>query len=165
MKNTNPYLRNRKDSYLDDRHESLTHQSFKDECNIHNIIHQYNKTGLTTHLAKGQPQDVDHTLLPTYQEAMDKVTEVTQHFDQLPKEVKDKFKTTEALADFLSDPDNLPEAQKLGLIAQEDPQMSNHTKKSKGEPDSTLNESREGSLDQNSNQSTNNTNNETTKNA
>lgn len=35
---------------------SMTHQSFKDECEINNIVDKYTRTGILTHLKRGEPQ-------------------------------------------------------------------------------------------------------------
>lgn len=38
---------------------SLTKQSFKDECDINQIVAKFEKTGLVNHLARGVPQFAD----------------------------------------------------------------------------------------------------------
>lgn len=39
-----------------DPDEDLTHQSFKDECDINNIIDLHTRTGIVNHLNRGTPQ-------------------------------------------------------------------------------------------------------------
>lgn len=39
-----------------DPDEGQTHQSFKDECDVNNIIDLHTRTGLVTHLNPGSPQ-------------------------------------------------------------------------------------------------------------
>lgn len=35
---------------------SLTHQSFKDECDVNNIVRAYTQTGMINHLPRTEPQ-------------------------------------------------------------------------------------------------------------
>lgn len=114
----NPYLKKRKKIVLEARQSDQTKQSFKDQCNITNIICQYDKTGLTTHINEKTPQNIDHTQIPAYQDTLNFVTHINQQFDQLPQEIKERFKTKEDLSQFISDPKNYSEAQKLGLLPQ-----------------------------------------------
>lgn len=113
----NPYLKQRKKSVLYQKHQKQTKQSFKDQCDIKNIIHQYDRTGLVTHLNQNTPQDIDHTQVSDYQDTLNFVTNVKQHFEQLPQDIQKKFNyDLNKLSEFLSDPKNHEEAQKLGFI-------------------------------------------------
>lgn len=112
----NPYFKNRKLVTLEAREPSLTDGSHKKLCDIHNIINQYDKTGLLNHINQNTPQEIDHTQLPTFQEALNLTTQINQQFDQLPNNIKKRFKNKEGLHDFISNPKNYPEAEKLGLI-------------------------------------------------
>lgn len=40
--------------------EGKTHQSFKDECDINNIVRTYTNTGIVTHVARLKPQYGDN---------------------------------------------------------------------------------------------------------
>jgi len=42
-----------------DKKEGLTHQSFKDECDVNNIVRMYTETGMVNHLPRTQPQYAD----------------------------------------------------------------------------------------------------------
>lgn len=39
-----------------DPDQGRTHQSFKDECDINNIVATYARTGIVPHMARGKPQ-------------------------------------------------------------------------------------------------------------
>lgn len=112
----NPYFQNRKPVVLDTGKESLTKQSEKEQCNIHNILNQFAKTGIVEHVNTKTPQSVDHTQIPTFQETLNLVTQVNQQFELLPEDLKKKFPTKESLAEYISDPENYAEAVELGIL-------------------------------------------------
>lgn len=144
MKTQNPYSQNRKKITLYVKHPARTKQSFKDECNIKNILNQYNKTGLVTHLNTKKPQHIDHSSLPNYQDSLNFTTHIQQQFDQLPQDLKKRFNNDlNEFSTFLSDPNNLSEAQKLGLIAQDDPNIPYTTNEQKETPTTPPNENEE----------------------
>jgi hypothetical protein len=91
MQSTNPYLKNRKNITLETREEPLTKQSFQDECDIHNIIKQYDKTGLVTHINETKPHYIDHTQVPSREDMLNHSTHIQQQFDQLPINIKKRF--------------------------------------------------------------------------
>lgn len=53
-----------------DPDECRTHQSFKDECDINNIIDLYARTGLVNHHASGKPQYVDNPETTLFEAAL-----------------------------------------------------------------------------------------------
>lgn len=112
----NPYLKKRRIITLHQTKPARTKQSFKDECDIKNIINLYNKTGLTTHINQKPQQNIDHTQIPNYQDTLNFVTNIQQQYDQLPQEIKQRFTTTTQLSNFLENSENHEEAQKLGLL-------------------------------------------------
>lgn len=73
--------------------EQITKQAFKAECDIHNILSQYQQTGVITHLREeAQPQYGDVSDTPTdYQEALHTVQAAVASFEALPKAVKDRY--------------------------------------------------------------------------
>lgn len=112
----NPYLQNRQLVTLEAREPSLTDGSHQKLCDIHSILTQYDKTGTVSHLNPNTPQYLDHTQLPTFQDLLNSNTQLNQEFEQLPSKLKKLFKTKEDLFNFISDPENQAEAEKLGLI-------------------------------------------------
>ena len=91
----NPYLKNRQLITLEAREPSLTDGSHQKLCDIHNIVNQYDKTGLITHINSNTPQEVDHTQLPQFQDLLNLNTQLNQQFEQLPSKLKKRFKNKE----------------------------------------------------------------------
>lgn len=97
---------------------SMTKQSFAAECDINNIMKQFQKTGMLNHVnAKAQsgiyadlPDEVD------FQTAMNTVMQGEEAFASLPSKLRTRFGNdpAEFLA-FVSDPANADELVELGL--------------------------------------------------
>lgn len=95
---------------------SLTHQSFKAECDIRNIMKRYKKTGVLTHVTSMSPQYYDASVVPDYQEALNLIIQAQESFDSLPSELRKRFGNDPAqFLAFTSDENNLDEMRKLGL--------------------------------------------------
>jgi phage internal scaffolding protein len=106
---------------------SLTHQSFKAECDIRNIMKKYKKNGVITHLTSMKPQFYDASVVPDYQEALNLIIDAQNSFDSLPSELRTRFGNDPAqFLSFTSNESNLDEMRKLGLanplpVVQENP--------------------------------------------
>lgn len=103
---------------------SMTKQSFKEECDINNIIRQFSATGIVTHINEKAAQG-DYVDLPDpldYQESLNIVIAAQASFDGLPSSVRNRFGNdpTQFLA-FLADPANQDEAIRLGLATDNRP--------------------------------------------
>jgi len=95
---------------------SKTRQEFKDECDINNILRQYNNTGVITHLNRASPVYEDVTAFD-YQAAMDIVANARSSFDGLPSAIRTRFDNDPAqLLEFVQNPLNRAEAHSLGLL-------------------------------------------------
>lgn len=68
-----------------------TKQSFKDECDIQNILSRYHKTGMVSHLAAGVPRFVDVSEVGSYREAMERMLAAKDYFMKLPAKVRAEF--------------------------------------------------------------------------
>lgn len=95
-----------------------TKQSFVAECDINNILKQYKKTGIISHInaaaAKGTYQDLPDQV--DYQEALNTVIRAEESFATLPSAVRDRFGNDPAeFMAFMADPKNIDEAISLGL--------------------------------------------------
>ncbi len=94
---------------------SRTKQSFKNECDVNNILKNYNKTGvMPENHNPGEYRDLDGT---DYQEYMQTVASANSMFEELPSALRKRFKNDPAqLLSFVHDDNNVAEAQKLGLL-------------------------------------------------
>lgn len=95
---------------------TLTKQSFKDECDINNILKKYKKTGLIEHVNKYKGEYGDYIDAPTYQDAQNRIIEAQDMFMSLPAEIRDKFMNDAAyFLEFVHDPKNETAMVELGL--------------------------------------------------
>jgi phage internal scaffolding protein len=98
---------------------SLAKQSFRDECDINNILRQFNVTGQLP-LGSVQPQYGDFSGITDYQSALNAVMAAQDSFLQLPAKVRAKFDNDPALfLEFASDEVNRDEMKALGLFHEE----------------------------------------------
>jgi len=95
---------------------SLAQQHFKDECDINNILRQFNITGLLPEQALS-PRYGDFTGISDYHSALNQVIAAEDEFMRLPADLRARFDNDPAqLIEFLDNEENLKEAQKLGLV-------------------------------------------------
>lgn len=96
--------------------QTLTHQSFKDECDFNKVMAQWAKTGIITHVNERQPVygDVDPV---DFQTALNTVIQAEESFMALPAHVRDRFDNDPSrLFEFLADEKNFDAAADLGLL-------------------------------------------------
>jgi len=95
---------------------TLTQQHFKDECDINNILRQFNITGLLPE-APLSPRYGDFTGIGDYHSALNQVIAAEDEFMRLPAQIRSRFENDPAkLIDFLEKSENKDEAIKLGLV-------------------------------------------------
>ena len=95
---------------------SLAQQHFKDECDINNILRQFNITGLLPENTLS-PQYGDFTGVQDYHSALNQVIAAEDEFMALPATLRARFNNDPAkLIEFLNNPENKNEAVSLGLI-------------------------------------------------
>ena len=95
---------------------SLAQQHFKDECDINNILRQFNITGLLPE-APLSPRYGDFTGIGDYHTALNQVIAAEDEFMSLPATLRARFENNPAqLIEFLDNPLNKNEAIKLGLV-------------------------------------------------
>jgi len=98
---------------------SRTQQSFRDECDINNILRKFNVTGQLP-IGSVQPQYGDFSGITDYQSALNAVMAAQDSFLQLPAKVRARFDNDPALfVEFASDEANKDELKALGLLRQE----------------------------------------------
>lgn len=94
---------------------SMTKQSFKDECDINQIMAKYQKTGLITHIKKfegeyGEYDPIDFTT------AMQTIAEGQSMFEELPSQARKYFDNDPSkFMEFVQNPDNVEKMKELGL--------------------------------------------------
>lgn len=104
---------------------SLTKQSFKDDCDINNIVARNADGHAITHLNRGEPQYGDFTNATDYLAARTQVMAAQADFDALPSNVRERMDNDPAnLLAFMSDESNSEEAVELGLLPKPEPQAS-----------------------------------------
>lgn len=95
---------------------SLAQQHFKDECDINNILRQFNITGLLPEQTLS-PRYGDFTGISDYHTAMNRVIAVQDEFEALPAQIRARFDNDPAqLIEFMENSENRSEAESLGLI-------------------------------------------------
>lgn len=95
---------------------SRTKQAMKQECDINFIVDRYRRTGVLQHV-KESPGSYGDFEAMEYQEALNTVMKAQSDFNALPSAVRNRFANEPALfLEFIRDPANIEEAQKLGLL-------------------------------------------------
>jgi len=95
---------------------SLAQQHFKDECDINNILRQFNITGQLPEQTLS-PRYGDFTGIGDYHTALNQVIAAEDEFMSLPAQIRARFENDPAqLIEFLNQPENYDEAITLGLV-------------------------------------------------
>jgi phage internal scaffolding protein len=95
---------------------TLAQQHFKDECDINNILRQFNITGLLPEQPIS-PRYGDFTGISDYHTALNQVIAAENEFMSLPANLRARFNNDPAqLIEFLDNSENKEEAIKLGLV-------------------------------------------------
>ena len=95
-----------------------TKQSFKDECDINNIMAKYQRTGLIDAVSRIQPQYGDVVGFD-FQFAMDQIVQAQEMFMELPSSWRKRFHNDpREFVEFVGNPENREEAVRLGLIVE-----------------------------------------------
>jgi phage internal scaffolding protein len=95
--------------------ETGAKQSFKDECDINNIMAKYRKTGALTHVNEHSSR-YGFATSQDFREAMEIVTTAKEMFEDLPAHLRQKFgHSPEAFLEFVQDPDNSEALYEMGL--------------------------------------------------
>ena len=110
------FYRPHKPVMLEPEGESMTHQSFADECEINNIMKKYEKTGVLTHVREHQGQYGDFISAMDYHSAMNAIVRADEMFMDLPAAVRARFgNDPAAFLGAAQDPERIEEMRELGL--------------------------------------------------
>lgn len=94
----------------------LTEQSHKKACDIHNIMRQYEKTGVVNHVNKYRGQYMDMPTGIDFHTAMQTVATARSMFETVPSKIRAMFKDDPgAFVDFMVDPANYEAIKELGF--------------------------------------------------
>lgn len=95
---------------------SRTRQEFAEECDINTIVRRFGITGEVPTNVR-MPMHGDFQELVTFQDAMNALVAAQRSFADMPADVRARFGNDAGVfVDFCSNPDNLDEAIKLGLV-------------------------------------------------
>lgn len=118
-----PFFREHARLTLDTGDKLITKQSHKAECDISNILGQYKRTGIITHVQSARatytdlPSDID------YQSSLNTLFQAEKAFSDLPAPVRAHFQNDPAafLAAF-ADPQQEDQLRKFGLLKEAEAQ-------------------------------------------
>lgn len=99
---------------------SLTQQEYKRDCDINYIIMKYNQTGILgdPYMPDKMPFYGDFSSIPSFEESQNIVNMAKEEFMNLPSDVRLKFDNNPVkFLDFVSNPANIDECVKLGLMS------------------------------------------------
>lgn len=106
---------------------SLTQQQFADEADINTLLNRYELTGqfYPNSVSRRLPKFGDFSSDLDYLQAEIVVAETNEYFDSLPARVRERFNHDPAqLLEFLSDPANRAEAERLQLVSRDETVIS-----------------------------------------
>lgn len=93
-----------------------TKQSFRDECDINNIMGKFQRTGLLEAVNKNQPRYGDVPAMD-FRQAVENIRLADEMFSEMPSNVRKRFENDPgAFLAFIQNADNYDEAVELGLI-------------------------------------------------
>lgn len=115
--------------------KSMTKQSHRKECDIKNLVDRHLRQG-NTFKAPDASAYGDFSQVSDYHSAMNQIIQANNEFGLLPSKLRARFQNDPAqLIQFLSNPKNLPEAEKLGLVKIKKPSVN--AEHSRGKPAAT----------------------------
>jgi phage internal scaffolding protein len=95
----------------------MTKQNHKAECDINNIIKQYQKTGILNHVANSTAEYLNLPSNFDYQDALNTVIAAEDAFNQLPSKVRDRFSNDPAsLLAAINNPAMRTELEEFGIL-------------------------------------------------
>lgn len=98
-----------------------TKQSFKDECDVNQIIKNFTTTGVLQNPMEKEGEYGDFTSTDLHS-AMNMVAQADSMFEELPSGLRNKFDNEPTkFLDFVQNPDNREELIKMKLIKKEPP--------------------------------------------
>lgn len=121
MKITNHYeLRNTKCG-IDCSSPQITDQSDAQACDINNIMKNYQKTGMLSHVSQKIAKFQDNTGLPSLEIAFKTVNEAMDAFSELPADIRKLMDNDPSkLEEFIQDKENTEILIKKGILTKKE---------------------------------------------
>lgn len=95
---------------------SRTVQEFAPDCDINNLMAQYERTGVLNHYNAQTPEFLDLSDVPDLSQALEHLDRAQTAFMRLPAAVRREFDNDPAgFVQFAQDPENLPQMRTWGL--------------------------------------------------
>lgn len=95
---------------------SLTKQSFRDECDINNIMSKYQKTGIIEHLNEHNGEYGDFISYQDYHTSLNQILEAQETFNSIPSSIREKFNNNPAeFLEFAQNPENHDQMVEFGM--------------------------------------------------
>lgn len=96
--------------------KTLAQQQFKEESDINTIVERFHLTGEVPQLQQ-VPTSADYHGVFDFQSAMNAIVAAKDTFMTMPAKIRTRFDNDpQKFHDFFLDPDNIPEAELLGII-------------------------------------------------
>lgn len=96
---------------------SLTRQEFTKETDINRIVDKFTRTGRMPYDPDRLGIYIDASELPDFKSQLEFVTHAKESFNNLDPQIRKRFENSpQKLLDFLKDPSNKEEGQRLGLF-------------------------------------------------
>lgn len=94
-----------------------TKQSFRDECDVNNIMYKFGAARILGHYGQFKGEYGDFLDVQDYQTSMNQIIQAQDMFMSLPSKLRARFENdpSQFLA-FVSNPDNRDEMKSLGLL-------------------------------------------------
>lgn len=103
--------------------ESLTQQSFAEECDINTIVRRFGVTGEVP-ATSAPPLQGDFADALDFRQSMNLIVAARESFQAMPADVRSRFHHDAAeFVDFCSNEENAPEMRKLGLLRPLEPEV------------------------------------------
>lgn len=97
--------------------ELVTKQSFKEECDINNILRTYKRTGIIEHIARATARFEDLPDSCDYQQSLNTLIEAENAFGQLPSKLRDRYDNDPAkFLAALGEEKNREEFERFGIL-------------------------------------------------
>lgn len=127
----NPQFRTRYGEFLEvavatgdpnDPKHMRTKQSFKDECDINNIMKKFNKTGQLPEMIKQNPSYGDFSEPLDFQESQNVVIKAIEQFQALPSKTRERFQNDpETFLRYMHSNPPEEEVRAMGLLKEKPP--------------------------------------------